>query len=345
MHVKVLRAEDVAHVIREVGLNTFLDGLINRLEEVFRRWRELKVVPRVSFHYASGVMEAMPASDARWYSVKIVNGHPGNPLRGLQTVVAVGVLADVETGYPVMIADATLLTALRTGATSALATKYLARRGSENLGIIGTGAQSEFLVYSISRVANSVEKVFFYDIDPKAMEKFEKNISRLGFELVRAGSPREVALNSDVLVTATTSKGKDRVVLNEWVRPGTHINAVGGDAPGKTELDPAILLRSKLVVELLEQAIVEGETQSVGRDAVYAELWEVVSGLKHGRSSEEEVTVFDSVGIAVEDLATLTYLYGLAERMQVGLDLELFPRLSDPKDLFFTLISDAGQRA
>ncbi|MEM0376272.1 MAG: ornithine cyclodeaminase [Thermofilum sp.] len=333
MSVLVLAAPDVVELVRAEGLERFIDGLVLRLEEVFRRWRELIVVPRVSFSYETGVMEAMPASDHRWYTVKIVNGHPRNPSRGLLTVAALGVLADVETGYPVMIADATLLTAFRTGAVSAVASKHLARRSSRVLGIIGTGSQSEFLCLSASRVL-PIERVIFYDVDRAAMRKFEENMRVFGFELLPASSGREVAREAEVLITATARRGRQRVVEKNWVQPGLHINAVGGDAPGKTELDPEILRSAKVVVELLDQALVEGEVQNVGREYVYGELWEVVSGLKPGRVDENEVTVFDSVGVAPEDYAALTYLYELALKHGLGRELPLVPSVENPKDLF-----------
>ncbi|MCS7104734.1 MAG: ornithine cyclodeaminase [Thermofilaceae archaeon] len=333
MHLKLLTAEDVSRIVKSIGVENFLDNLIARVEVAFANWKQLKVVPRVSFSYASGVLEVMPASDSKWYTVKIVNGHPLNPSKGLSTVVALGILADVETGYPVMVADATLLTAFRTGASSAVATKYLARSDSETLGILGTGAQSEFLCLAVSRVI-PLKRIFYYDIDPSAMKKFKVNMMNFGFELVEASNAREVAEQSDVLVTATAAKGRCRVVERNWVRQGVHINAVGGDSPGKTELDPRILTDAKVVVELLEQALVEGEVQNTGRETVYAELWELVSGLKPGRVDDEEITVFDSVGIAVEDWAAITYLYDLATELGVGLKIDFVPSLRNPKDLF-----------
>ena len=344
MPLRVLTARDVAEIVQQVGMDRFVDGLIDRLEAAFKRWRQLKVTPRVSFHYPQGVMEAMPAGDDKWYAVKVVNGHPSNPARGLQTVVAVALLADVETGYPLMFTDATLLTSLRTGAASALATKYLARGDSETLGIIGAGAQSEFLVYAVTRVARGVGKVLAYDVDSNAMEKFSRNMSRLGYQAVKMGSPREVAERADILVTATASPGRKKVVQKAWVKPGTHINAVGGDAPGKTELDPDLVKSSKLVVELLEQALVEGEAQNVGESHVYAELWEIVAGAKPGRTSPHEVTIFDSVGIAVEDFAALTYLYALTQRLDVGTTLEVLPQPQNPKDLFSLLVINSSRR-
>ncbi|NAZ25150.1 MAG: ornithine cyclodeaminase [Thermofilum sp.] len=334
MSIRVLTAWDIAQLVRQVGIDKFMDGLIESLETTFKKWKQLKVTPRVSFHYRQGVVEAMPASDDKWYTVKIVNGHPLNPSRGLQTVVAVAVLVDIDTGYPLMFMDATLLTSLRTGAASALATKYLAREDSETLGVIGNGAQSEFLAYAVTRVANRLDRILAFDIDKKATEKFTRNMSHLGYTVESIDSPREVALNSDIIVTATASPGRNRVIEKPWVKPGTHINAVGGDAPGKTELDPELVRSSKLVVELLDQALVEGEAQNVGREHVYAELWEVVAGIKPGRTSPQEVTIFDSVGIAIEDLAAITYVYSLAQGDDVGTTIKILPETSNPKDLF-----------
>ena len=336
MLVKLLRVGDVREIVRVVGVERFMDELIARVEECFRRWREFRMTPRPSFYYPTGVMEVMPVSDDEFYTVKMVNGHPGNPGRGLLSVAAVGLLAEVETGYPLMISEATLLTAFRTAATSAVATRYLARRDSRVLGVVGTGAQSEFQCLALSRV-RGIEEILYFDVDPRAMEKFERNMSILGLELRRASSVRDVAENCDVLVTATAGRGRRKVVLDEWVGSGLHINAIGGDAPGKTELDPRILARSKVVVEYLEQAKVEGEVQNLGESCVYAELWEIVAGLKPGRVSADEVTVFDSVGIALEDWAVLTYVYEKATKLGLGLEVELVPSPPDPKDLYSLL--------
>lgn len=336
MQLRLLTYRDVVEMVKQVGLFKFMDEMISRVEEAFRRWHSFKIVPRVSFHYPQGVMEAMPVSDDRYYAVKVVNGHPRNPSRNLLTVAAVGLLADVETGYPLMLCDATLLTAFRTAATSAVATKYLARPESRVLGVVGTGSQAEFQCVAISRVT-PISEIVFYDVDRLAMDKFESNIWRIGLGTRRAPSAGAAASAADVLVTATAARGRQKVVSREHVKPGTHINAIGGDAPGKTELDPQILLDAKIVVEYLEQAAVEGEVQNVGPDRVYAELWEIVTGAKKGRVSEQEITLFDSVGIALEDWAALTYVYEKAQELDLGTSIGLLPRLSNPKNLFSLL--------
>ena len=334
--IRLLTYRQVVEIVQHVGVERFMDGLIGWLEECFKKWRMFRIVPRQAFYYPWGVMESMPITDDDIYVVKVVNGHPNNPSRGLLSVVALGVMAEAETGYPVLLCDATLLTAFRTAATSALAAKYLAREDSRVLGILGTGAQSEFQCLAISRV-RSVERVLIYDVDLRAMEKFERNMPC--FNVERAGDARSLVEESDILVTATAGRGRRSLVRDEWVRPGIHINAVGGDAPGKTELDPRILLRAKIVVEYLEQAKVEGEIQNVDPGIVYAELWELACGLKPGRTSGEEVTVFDSVGIALEDWAALTYINRLARDMGIGQLVELFPAPGNPKNLYGALLS------
>ncbi|MEM1508468.1 MAG: ornithine cyclodeaminase [Thermofilaceae archaeon] len=341
MSLRVLTYVDVLKIANQVGLFKFTDELILRVEEAFKNWHSFKMVPRVSFHYSHGVMEAMPISDDKYYTVKIVNGHPGNPSKNLLTVVAVGLLADVETGYPLMFCDATLLTAFRTAATSAVATKYLARPNSKSLGIIGTGSQAEFQCVAISRVI-PINEVVFYDVDQLAMDKFEKNVQHTGLEIHRASSARMVASLADILITATAVRGKHKVVSREDIKPGTHINAIGGDAPGKTELDPRILFDAKVVVEYMEQAITEGEVQNITADKVYAELWEIVTGVKNGRINEQEITVFDSVGIALEDWAALTYIYEKAQELDSGTNVRLLPKVLNPKDLFSLLSSSTN---
>ncbi len=341
MQLRLLTCGDVVEVVNRVGLFKFMDEMISRVEEAFRRWHSFRMVPRVSFHYPQGVMEAMPVSDDRYYAVKVVNGHPKNPGRNLLTVVAVGLLAEVETGYPLMLCDATLLTAFRTAAASAVATKYLARPNSKVLGVVGTGSQAEFQCVAISRVL-PISEVVFYDVDQLAMDKFESNVQRIGLGTCWAPSAEAVASAADVLVTATAARGKQKVISREHVKPGMHINAIGGDAPGKTELDPQILVDAKIVVEYLEQAAVEGEVQNVGPEKVYAELWEIVTGAKKGRVSEQEITVFDSVGIALEDWAALTYIYEKAQEFDLGTSIGLLPRLSNPKNLFSLLSSSTN---
>lgn len=334
--VRVITVDDVSTLIRKVTIEAFFSQLIERLRQDYARWNAFQKVPRHASHVKNGVIELMPTLDQDYYAFKYVNGHPNNPGRNKQTVVAAGMLADVESGYPVLMSEMTLLTAFRTAATSALASDYLARKNSRVFGIIGTGAQAEFQALA-HKAALGIEVVKYFDLDPAAMRKFADNLSAFDLSLEPCSSAEEVVLGSDIVTTATAAKKRDAVVQDAWVEPGVHINGVGGDCPGKTELDPATLSRAKIVVELPEQTHIEGEIQGLGLDCVHALLWELAAGEKRGRENDAEITLFDSVGFAIEDYSVLRLIYTLAEDFHVGHCLDMIPDVSDPKDLFGVL--------
>lgn len=333
--VRLITVHDLKQLIDIIGLENFLHKLIDKLDYQFARWDDFKKIPRPCTHYPHGVIELMPISDNSIYTFKYVNGHPGNPLDNKQTVIALGLLAEVKHGYPLMISEMTLLTAIRTAATSALAAKYLARKNAQHFGIIGSGAQSEFQIMA-HRCLFDLKSVRYYDTDPQAMKKFANNLQHLPIELIPCAKPEDACKDVDIITTATACKKHVHVLKDAWVKSGMHINGIGGDCPGKTELEASILDRCKIVVEYLEQSKIEGEIQALkDPDAqVYAELWELTSGKKQGRVDEREITLFDSVGFALEDFATLELVYELAETHQVGQDVEMIPPVADPKDLY-----------
>ncbi|HSX03590.1 MAG TPA: ornithine cyclodeaminase [Rhabdochlamydiaceae bacterium] len=335
--VRIITVDDLRNLVKKVTLKTFMLKLIDRLDQDYSRWKEFDKSPRHATHYPHGVIELMPISDKEYYSFKLVNGHPDNPRQNHLTVVAIGMLADVASGYPVLISEMTLLTAIRTAATSALASRYMARKNVKSFGIIGTGAQSEFQTLS-HHFSLGIDTIYYFDIDPKAMQKFAKNLDRFGLKLHPCKTAQSVVEQSDIITTATAEKGRQKVVLGSWVRPGCHINGIGGDCPGKTELDPDLVKKSKVVVEQIEQSTIEGEIQQLGgKDRVFAELWELVAKKKKGRASDEEITLFDSVGFALEDYSTLRLVHTLAKEYDTGHMLNMVPDVSDPKNLFSLL--------
>jgi ornithine cyclodeaminase len=287
----------------------------------------------VASHTPFGVIELMPTSDHESYAFKYVNGHPSNPARGYQTVTAFGVLADVHNGYPTFLAEMTVLTALRTAATSAFAAKLLARPDSEVMAMIGTGSQAEFQALGF-RHALGITRLRVFDVDPDAIAKFVRNMLPLGFEIEVAGSAAEALDGADVVTTCTADKARNAVVADEWVRPGMHLNAIGGDCPGKTELDPAILDRAGVFVEYTPQTRIEGEIQAKAADFPVTELWEVVGGRAAGRTSAEQITLFDSVGFAIEDFSALRYVRDQVAGTQFEQRIDLVADPDDPKDLF-----------
>jgi len=335
--VKLIDIPALRKLTQKVGVVQFISRLVDRLEQDFARWPEFHKSPRHATHYEHGVLELMPTADKQRYSFKYVNGHPVNTATGELCVTGVGMLANVSNGYPLLISEMTILTALRTAATSALAVKYLKTADYDTVGIIGTGAQAEFQILAMTAVL-PIKQVKYYDIDPHAMTKFSANLKDTGLQLLPCATAQEVVTNTPLLITATAAKRKQSVLESEWVRPGTLILGVGGDCPGKTELPFELTKRCKFFVEDITQTHIEGELQYFGTDKVYAELWEVIAGKKKAHGVDDDVLLFDSVGFAIEDFSALNLVYDLSIEYGIGVDLNLIPRPSDPKNLYAELV-------
>ena len=320
------------------GLEAVLARLVEHLEGDMRRWPAFERIPRIASHSPLGVIELMPTSDGETYGFKYVNGHPENPSTGHQTVTAFGVLADVATGYPVFWSEMTVLTALRTAATSAVVARALARPDSRTLALIGTGSQSEFQALAF-RAALGIDTLRIWDTDPAAMAKLVRNLGPLGFSIHVASSAAEAVAGADVVTTCTADKTNATVLTDAMVVPGVHLNAIGGDCPGKTELDAQILHRGDVFVEHTAQTRVEGEIQQVAPDFPVTEIWQVLAGRAPGRTSAEQITIFDSVGFAIEDFSALTFLRAAVSGTEFVRDVDLVAEPADPKDLF-SLVRD-----
>ena len=331
--IPFVSVENMMRLVHHVGIETMLIGLTDAVEADFRRWDLFDKTPRVASHSLDGVIELMPTSDGAVYSFKYVNGHPKNMAQGLQTVTAFGLLAEVSTGYPVLLTEMTLLTALRTAATSAMAARHLAPAGARSLALIGNGAQAEFQALAMKAVLG-IEEVRLYDIDPKATEKTMRNLANMGLRLVPCTSAQVAIEGADIITTCTADKQLATILTDNMVGAGVHINAIGGDCPGKTELHRDILLRADTFVEYPPQTRIEGEIQQMDPDYPVTELWQVVSGRAQGRRSEAQITLFDSVGFAIEDFSALRYV---REKL-VGTDyfqkLDIIADPDDPRDLF-----------
>lgn len=299
------------------------------LEAVEKAFREkalggVQMPPKQYLYFNNGDLRVMPAYLPSMHiaGVKIVNSHPNNPRHGLPTVMAIIELVSPETGEPIVIMDGTLITTARTGAASGVATKHLSRGESETLSIIGAGAQS-YTQYKAIRLVRDVRYVRVYDIKFESAKRLVDLILREGGVNVKiCGSIEECVRGCDILVTATPSKAP--IVKFEWVSPGLHINAIGADAPGKQELDPRILINSKVVVDDYEQTTHSGEINVPLRqglykkEMIYGELGEIVAGVKPGRVDDEEITVFDSTGLAILDIATGNLVYEKALKAGLG---------------------------
>lgn len=332
----MVRFVDVASMQRwvaQTGIERIVSGMAEMIEADFRRWGEFDKRPRVASHSPAGVIELMPASDGRAYAFKYVNGHPDNPRRGLQTVTGFGVLADVDSGYPLLLSEMTILTSLRTAATSALVARRLARPDSQVMALIGTGSQSEFQALAF-RALLGIRTLRIWDTDPAAMDKFERNLGSLGFDVHRAAGAAEAVEGADIITTCTADKAYATVLTDDMVVPGVHVNAMGGDCPGKTELESSILQRASVFVEYPEQTRIEGEIQQLPADFPVTELWRVFRGEAAGRTSPDEITVFDSVGFAIEDFSALRYLDSCVAGTEYAAEVNLIVDPTDPKDLF-----------
>ncbi|UDF35336.1 UNVERIFIED_ORG: ornithine cyclodeaminase [Shinella sp. XGS7] len=324
----------LAELLQRKGVAPLMAELADTLREDFLRWEEFDKTPRVASHSEEGVIELMPTSDGTLYGFKYVNGHPKNTRDGRQTVTAFGVLSDVGNGYPMLLTEMTILTALRTAATSAVAAKYLARPNARTMAIIGNGAQSEFQARAFHSQLG-IREIVAYDIDPAATDKLQRNLAGFAdLQVLRASSVAEAVRGADIVTTVTADKQYATILSDNHVGPGVHINAVGGDCPGKTELSKDILLRSDIFVEYPPQTRIEGEIQQLPAEHPVIELWQVMTGEVEGRRSADQITLFDSVGFAIEDYSTLRLLDRLARELGVGREVQLVPPADDPKDLF-----------
>jgi ornithine cyclodeaminase len=343
--VDFIGIERIRQLVARRGAARFIEELAREIESDFLRWSEFEKSPRHACHSQVGVIELMPASDGRLYSFKYVNGHPRNTSVGLLTVTAFGVLADVETGYPLLLSELTLTTALRTAATSALAARHMARPGSRVMALIGNGAQSEFQAIAFHHLLG-IRELRLYDTDAAATDKLLANLARLrlpGLAVQRCGSIAAAVAGADIVTTVTADKRNATILTPSMVAPGMHLNAVGGDCPGKTELHADILRRhdARVVVEFEPQSRIEGEIQQLPADFPVTELTQVLAGRAPGRVSASELTVFDSVGFALEDFSALRYLMRIHQEERGGeRQIDLVPDLEDPKDLFGLLAGE-----
>ncbi len=324
----------MSRLVQGIGMTRFIGELADAIQADFVRWPEFDKSARVANHSDIGVIELMPVSNAQRYAFKYVNGHPGNTAKGLYTVMAFGVLAEVETGYPVLLSELTVATALRTCATSLVAARALARPGARRMALIGNGAQSEFQALAFHSHLG-VDEIAIHDVDPRASDKLVRNLSAWpSLKIIRAASVAQALRGADIVTTVTADKARATILTPEMIEPGMHINAVGGDCPGKTELHPDVLRGASVFVEYEPQTRIEGDIQQLPGDFPVVDLWRVLAGTHPGRRSAGEVTVFDSVGFALEDYSTLRYVHEQALQRQLGVDVELVPWAEDPKDLF-----------
>ncbi len=299
-----------------------------------RAYGHTQMPPKVYLNYQghNGDLRTMPAylENLDVSAVKIVSVHPDNGKKyGLPTVIATILLNDPKNGLPLAIMNGGLITAMRTGAAGGIAAKYLAIKNPKAVSFIGAGLQARTQFLALLSVFPNIEEVKVWDIKPEAADIFvTEMINRTSkLKAISSDTPKTTLEGANIVVTTTPSIKP--VILNDWVSNGTHFNCIGADAPGKEELDPAILRRSKIVVDDWVQASHSGEINvpvSNGvmfRENIWAELGEVVAGIKSGRTSANEITVFDSTGLAIQDATTAELVYRKALEKKIGTYINL----------------------
>lgn len=332
-YVPFVSVANMMRLMHRIGVTEMIRGIATCIEEDFRRWELFDKIPRVASHSLEGVIELMPTSDGEVYGFKYVNGHPKNTRDGLQTVTAFGLLADVHTGYPVLLSEMTLLTALRTAATSALVAKYLAPEGADTMTLIGNGAQSEFQALAMQTLCG-ISKLRLYDIDAQATAKVMRNLEDRGFGMTACDTAEAAIEGAQIITTCTADKQYATILTDNMVGAGVHINAIGGDCPGKTELHRDILGRADVFVEYPPQTRIEGEIQQMPEDFPVTEMWQVINGTAPGRRDASQITLFDGVGFATEDFSALRYLRQQLHETGLYQALDMIADPDDPRDLF-----------
>ncbi|MHA2243227.1 MAG: ornithine cyclodeaminase family protein [Candidatus Thorarchaeota archaeon] len=255
--------------------------------------------------------------DLNLIGTKIASGYYNNHKLGLPPGIGVIVLLDLKTSMPLAIMDGTYITASRTGAAGAIAASLLARKDSKTVGVVGAGTQGRMQLLGLKEFF-SIECVNVWDIDDASKKRYQKTMPEiLNAEVKAMDSVEEVVKNADIIVTVTPSR--KALVMSEWIEDGVHINAIGADGKGKQELDPRIMKKaSKIVVDSLDQCKVIGELQHaygqgiISEKNVHAEIGDILSGKKAGRETQEEITVFDSTGLAAQDIAAANEIYVVA---------------------------------
>ena len=298
-----------------------ISKVVDVIEESFFEYgmKRVQMPPKnyLYFKKFDGDLRIMPAFSEKLQiaGTKIVNVHPQNPKKGLKTVMAVIILNDAKTGLPIALMDGTYITGMRTAAASAVATKYLARKNAETLGVIGAGYQSIFQIAAIVKT-RKIRKILVYDILDSQVEKLAKILAKEKIKIKKANL--EDVSKMDILVTTTSARKP--FLKRKWILPGTHINAIGADAKGKQELDPQILKDGKIVIDDWSQATHSGEINvplekgEISEKDIFASLGEIVSKKKKGRENEKEITIFDSTGLAIQDLFTANLVFKKAKK-------------------------------
>lgn len=322
----ILSASDIEQIVHEVGMNEIMDALIDNMTQEFETYDpQQKIIPiRSGFNYTKpelGLIEWMPLHDyGEKVVVKMVGYHPDNPEKfDLPTIVSTISNYDTNTGHLKSLVDGVFLTALRTGAASAVASKVLAKPESSILGLIGCGAQSVTQLHALSRIFD-FKKVLYFDTDEATCQSFVERVAMLELEVAYVKTPiDEMVQSADIICTATSlGIGEGPLFQNLETKKHLHINAIGADFPGKTELPVGHLKKSFVCPDFPEQAMIEGECQQLLKDDLGADIFQCMKKSTEYEHLKNELTVFDSTGLSLEDLVVMDLFLKHAEAMGLG---------------------------
>lgn len=343
----ILSANDVSLIVEKFGINRLMDSLISRLNTAVKNFDSSKTdIPiRSGFNYQSeipGLVEWMPVhKKGEEVIIKVVGYHPQNPERfNLPTILSSISSYDTSTGHLNGLADGVLLTALRTGAASALASKYLAHSNSSILGLIGCGAQAVTQIHALSRVFE-LKTVMLYDIDEKAMYSLKDRVSMLDLNIEFVFSDiNEIIEASDIVCTESSIEvGTGPLFYYTTSKPHLHINAIGSDFPGKTELPLNLLQKSFVCPDFVEQAKIEGECQQLVDHEIGDDWVAVLKSSEAYAHVKNELSVFDSTGWALEDQVVMDLFLELAKEFEIGLKVEIESVSEDAKNPYHFLLN------
>lgn len=338
--MRLITTDIMSGIVRDIGASALIQRIRERMELDFANWDSFTHSARYAHYIAEGAIELMPTGDSECFSYKYVNGHPGNVAKGFPSIMALGQLSDCRSGLPLVLCEMTILTALRTGATTQLAASYGARSDSEVLCVIGNGTQSVFQAIALCDIL-PIREIRYYDIDSVAMETFAGHMHTLfsGIKLSPAKNPVDAAYGAEVIVTVTEAFGHQNLLSLAHVKPGVFVAAVGGDCPGKTELAADLVEGADILVEFEPQTRKEGEIQRCPDKSVRAHLHELVRGRATARSGESTIVMFDSVGFALEDYSALRVMHEIAEELDLA-RVSLVPEgMDNVKDLYGHVMS------
>lgn len=341
MQTTLLTIDDIKKIIQSVGLDRLMREMIDQLDHAFRQYDDSRmIVPtRDGFSYDDiypGLLEWMPVmTRGENATIKIVGYHPCNPsTQQLPTIVSTVSVYDVANGHLIGLMDGVLLTALRTGAASALASRYLAKADSKRVGLIGAGAQAVTQLHGLAQVFD-IERVQVYDIDPTVSATFADRVAFMDIpvEVIGQHHREQMVSEVDILCTATSAAvGSGAVFDAVETAPHLHINAVGSDFPGKIEVPLSLLERAFVSPDFPAQAAKEGECQQLPPDRMGPPLYDIIRNPSAYAEQRDNLTVFDSTGWAVEDAVASQLLLDYADELKLGQQITLESLAGDPQN-------------